>query len=146
MQQAKKVLGFTNKLTHVFVIISVTDKEFFRYKLYLQAYVFIVTNDQPSVSRGSTMSYKQLKLLNESEWVFNHSQVMKIIQKAILLRRKFWIILVLAGRSTSKLERKWNLILQKVMFKHTQSCSLCSNTPSHAYISLKLIVMVQGSW
>ena len=57
---------------------------------------------------------------------------MKIIQKAIFLRRNFWIILVLAGRSTFKLERKWNLILQKVMFKHTQSCKLCSNTPSHA--------------
>ena len=27
------------------------------------------------------------------------------------------------------------------MFKHTQSCNLCSNTPSHAYISLKVIVI-----
>ena len=78
-------MGFANKWTHIIVACTVVNETFSRCKLCLQAYNFIDTKDQLSISWGIRMNLKQLKALNESELVFNHSEFSKIMQKVVQL-------------------------------------------------------------
>lgn len=53
---AGKAFWFFFKLMHVFVVNTVIILTLFRSTACLQAYIFIDTNDQLNVSRGSRMS------------------------------------------------------------------------------------------
>ena len=68
-------------ILHVFVAHTAITRTFSRCKVCLHGYTLIDTNSQLNVSREKPDELEMR--LNESEWVFNHSKLLKIIRKTI---------------------------------------------------------------